>query len=132
MHTARIDRSQTTWQSRKHKAAATLINSYESETWNNCSLKKCILERGWTFELLLQKMHFRTWDFKMLPRKMHFRTWDFQTLLQNVLDNYSVSDFSSISTSDSNSGSGSGSDSSSASKNLVIFVFFILYLHSPK
>ena len=131
MHTVRIDRSQTNWQSRKHKAAATLINSYESETWNNCSLKKCILERGWTSELLLQKMHFRTWDFKMLPRKMHFRTWDFQTLLQNAfLDNYSVSDFSSISTSDSNSGS--GSDSSSASKNLVIFVFFILYLHSPK
>ena len=92
MHTISIDRSHTNRQSGKPKAAATLINSRESEIYNNCSLKKCILEHGWTS--------------KLLPQKIYFRTWDFKLLLQNAcLDNYSVSDFSSNSMPDSNSDS---------------------------
>ena len=44
----RIDfyRSYTNQQSQKHKAAATLISSHESEIQNNCPLKKCISEHS--------------------------------------------------------------------------------------
>ena len=94
MHTRRIDRSYANRQSGKPKAAATLINSRESEIYNNCSLKKCILKHGWTS--------------KLLPQQIYFRTRDFKLLLQNAcLDNYSVSDFSSNSMPDSNSDSDS-------------------------